>query len=214
MSLRSTALGRYVPGVAVLLLVLAGCGDGDEADKATTTAGPSAPATSTTVGTATSAPAATYNDADVSFLQSMYLHHAQAIQMADMVPSHSQNPQMLELASAVEAAQEPEMAQIRSLLEEFGKPVPSPAAGPMDPMGHGMPGMMSPEQMSSLQGMSGAEFDRMWLEMMIEHHTGAVRMAQTELDTGANDQAKQLAAAIVPAQQREIEQMKAMLEQR
>ncbi|BAD60607.1 DUF305 domain-containing protein [Nocardia farcinica] len=214
MPLRSTTLRRYVPGVAVLLFVLAGCGDSDEAGKPTTTAGASAPATSTTVGAATSAPAATYNDADVTFLQMMYLHHAQAVQMADMVPSHSQNPQMLDLASAVKAAQEPEMAQIRSLLEEFGKPVPSPTAGPMGPMGHDMPGMMSPEQMSSLQGMSGAEFDRMWLQMMIGHHTGAVQMAQTELDTGANDQAKQLAAEIVSAQQREIDQMKAMLGQR
>ncbi|MGY1948991.1 DUF305 domain-containing protein [Nocardia asiatica] len=134
--------------------------------------------------------------------------------MADLVPSHSQNQQLLDLASAIKTAQEPEMAQIRSLLEEFGKPVPSPATGPMGPMGHDMPGMMSPQQMSSLQSMSGAEFDRMWLEMMINHHTGAVQMAQTELDTGANDRAKQLAAAIVPAQQREIDQMKAMLEQR
>ncbi|WP_174189455.1 MULTISPECIES: DUF305 domain-containing protein [Nocardia] len=211
MPLRSTALRRYLPGVAVLLFVLAGCGDSDEADKSTTTAGPGAPAISTTVGAATSAPAGAYNDADVTFLQSMYPHHAQAIQMADLVPSRSQNQQVLDLASAIKAAQEPEMAQIRSLLEEFGKPVPSPDSGPM---GHDMPGMMSPQQMSSLQGMSGAEFDRMWLEMMINHHTGAVRMAQTELDTGANDQAKQLAATIVPAQQREIDQMKAMLGQR
>ena len=73
------------------------------------------------------------------------------------------------------------------------------------PMG-GMPmhGMMSDAQMQQLAAQSGPAFDRMFLQMMIEHHTGAVQMAQTEQAQGLNPQAKELAGAIVAAQQREI----------
>ena len=130
--------------------------------------------------------------------------------MADLVPSRSQDQQVIDLAADIKAAQAPEMAQMQSMLTEFGKSVPSGG----DAMGHNMPGMMSPEQMSSLEGMSGPEFDRMWLEMMIDHHEGAVQMAQTEIASGANPQAKQMAETIVSTQQREIDQMTAMLGQR
>lgn len=76
-----------------------------------------------------------------------------------------------------------------------------------------MPGMMSPEQMSSLAALSGPDFDRMWLEMMINHHTGAIDMAETEQATGTNPEAKKLADSIITAQQSEIDRMKAMLGQ-
>ncbi|WP_243749902.1 DUF305 domain-containing protein [Nocardia ignorata] len=198
-------LRRFVPCVALVALVAVGCGDDDSGDTAAT----SAPALSPS-STSTTAPAGTFNDADVTFLQMMYQHHQQAIQMADLVPSRSQDQQVIDLAADIKAAQAPEMAQMQSMLTEFGKSVPSGG----EAMGHDMPGMMSPEQMSSLDGMSGPEFDRMWLEMMIDHHNGAVQMAQTEIASGANPQAKQMAETIVSTQQREIDQMKAMLEQR
>ncbi len=206
MSRRSIMLRRLVPGVALVALVVAGCGDDDSGDTSAT----SAPGLSPTSTSATTAPVGTFNDADVTFLQMMYPHHQQAIQMADLVPSRSQDQQVIDLAADIKAAQAPEMAQMQSMLTEFGKSVPSGG----DAMGHNMPGMMSPEQMSSLEGMSGPEFDRMWLEMMIDHHEGAVQMAQTEIASGANPQAKQMAETIVSTQQREIDQMTAMLGQR
>ncbi|MEU2035379.1 DUF305 domain-containing protein [Nocardia amamiensis] len=161
-------------------------------------------------GTTQQTPAqADYNDADVTFLQMMYPHHAQAVQMADMVPSRSQNQQLLDLAAGIKAAQQPEMTQISALLQQFGKPAPSENHGTMPDM----PGMMSPESMASLQSMSGSEFDRMWLSMMIEHHRGAIEMAQTELANGENPEARRLAEKVISTQQAEIDKMEGMLQQ-
>jgi uncharacterized protein (DUF305 family) len=81
-------------------------------------------------------------------------------------------------------------------------------------MDHGdMPGMMSDEDMTALEEASGAEFDRMWMKMMIEHHQGAIDMAQDQLDEGANAEAKTLAQEIIDTQEAEIATMREMLDQ-
>ncbi|MEV6660522.1 DUF305 domain-containing protein [Nocardia fluminea] len=189
---------------AATVLFAAGC-----SDDSTTTTHSAEHSTTTTV--ATSATASTdFNAADVSFLQMMYPHHAQAVEMAKMVPSHTQNQQLIALAAQVEKAQAPEMQQITDLLAGFGEPAPSATGGHG---GHDMPGMMTDAQMSSLQAANGDEFDRQWLEMMIAHHEGAVEMAQTELNAGVNPQARQLATKIVADQEAEITTMRGMLGQ-
>jgi uncharacterized protein (DUF305 family) len=176
---------------------------------------------SSSMSTASGKPAARtdFNDADVTFLQMMYPHHAQAVDMAKLVPSRSQNQQLLTLAANVEKAQAPEMQQISTLLQSFGKPAP-PAPGGHDMPGMpgmssapSMPGMMTPEQMNALQAASGADFDRQWMEMMIDHHNGAIAMANTELANGVNPDAKALAGSIISAQQAEIATMRTMLGQ-
>lgn len=151
------------------------------------------------------APAANFNDADVMFLQMMYPHHAQAVEMAKLVPTRSQNQQVKDLATAIENAQAPEMQQMTTLLAGFGKPAPSAT------MSHSMPGLMTPQQMTELTGLSGAAFDKMWLQMMVEHHQGAITMANDELKNGTNADAKKMAEAIVTAQQAEIATMNGML---
>ncbi|MGY0501511.1 DUF305 domain-containing protein [Nocardia sp. FBN12] len=186
---------------AATVLFAAGCSDDS------TTTHPTEHATSTT----TSATASTdFNDADVSFLQMMYPHHAQAVDMAKMVPSRTQNQQLIALAAQVEKAQAPEMQQITDLLTGFGKPAPSATEGHG---GHDMPGMMTDAQMSSLEAASGADFDKQWLEMMIAHHEGAVDMAQVELNGGVNPASRQLATKIVADQEAEIATMRGMLGQ-
>ena len=100
------------------------------------------------------------------------------------------------------------MATITTLLASFGRP--APGATSMDHSGHGG-GMMSDQQMRDLEATSGADFDRMFLTLMIEHHTGAIEMANTELAGGVNTDAKALASAIVSAQQAEIDRMRTML---
>jgi len=78
--------------------------------------------------------------------------------------------------------------------------------------GSSMPGMMSEEQMTQLNSATGADFDRMFLQMMTEHHQGAVTMAQTEQQQqGQNPQAVTLADSIVTSQTAEIDQMNQML---
>ncbi|MEU2252919.1 DUF305 domain-containing protein [Nocardia xishanensis] len=187
------------------LLFAAACGD-DSDSMSGTDHGTS----SSTAAPATSAARTDFNNADVTFLQMMYPHHAQAVEMAKLVPSHTQNPQLLALAADVEKAQAPEMEQMSSLLQSFGKPAPTAGGGHE---GHGMPGMMSAEQMSALQAASGAEFDRMWLEMMIQHHAGAIDMAKTELADGVNPDAQALARSVITAQEAEIATMRTMLGQ-
>ena len=148
-----------------------------------------------------------FNDADVSFLTMMYPHHAQAVDMAKMVPTRSQNQQLITLAANVDKAQAPEMAQFAALLKDFGKPAPRAT------MDHPMDGVMTQDQMTQLQNAIGADFDRLWLQMMIEHHQGAVDMANAEIAKGTNPDAKALAQNIITAQQAEIQQMRGMLGQ-
>ena len=166
---------------------------------------------------ASEAPSATrtdFNAADVMFLQMMYPHHAQAVDMAKLVPSRSQNQQLITLAQNIEKAQGPEMTQMTALLTSFGKPAPSAEMSGHDMPGMGgMPGMMSAEQMNNLTGLSCKAFDQMWLQMMIDHHSGAIDMSNTELRDGTNPDAKKLAQAIIANQQAEITQMRGMLGQ-
>ncbi|MFI6170176.1 DUF305 domain-containing protein [Nocardia sp. NPDC051052] len=200
---RTRITAALAASTAAAALILAGCSDDDampgmDHGASSTSAPASAPAARTD-----------FNDADVTFLQMMYPHHAQAVDMAKLVPGHSQNPQLLTLAANVEQAQAPEMRQITTLLQSFGKPAPT-ATGHG---GHTMPGMMSVAQMTALQAASGPDFDRQWLTMMIEHHTGAVTMAETELANGTNTESKTLARTIIDNQRAEIDTMRTMLGQ-
>lgn len=203
-------------------LVVAGCTD-TASDTATSPTASSTAMSGSMPGmdhggsSASAPPSATrsdFNDADVMFLQMMYPHHAQAVDMAKLVPSRSQNQQVITLAQNIEKAQGPEMKQMTALLTSFGKPAPSTEMSGHDMPGMGgMPGMMSAEQMNDLTGLSGKAFDQMWLQMMIDHHSGAVDMSNTELRDGTNADSKKLAQAIIANQQAEIAQMRGMLGQ-
>lgn len=218
--MRSNRTTRFTVAItaasAVTAAVLAGCSSSD--DGGMNMPGMSSSTTTSAAASATEA-SAEFNDADVTFVEGMYPHHAQAVEMASLVDGRTQNAQVIELAQAIEAAQAPEMEQMNALLAAWGKPAASADMGEMD-MGEmdmgdggmtGMTGMMSKEDMDMLAAANGAEFDSMWLTMMIEHHTGAIEMAQTELTEGSNPDAKELASTIVAAQQTEIDTMKTLL---
>ncbi|WP_067670307.1 DUF305 domain-containing protein [Nocardia miyunensis] len=192
-------------GIAVALLI-AGCSS-DSGSSGSGAATPMAdmPGMSHSTASSTAPTRTDFDAADVTFLQMMYPHHAQAVEMAEMVPSRSQNQQLIALASKIRAAQAPEMTKFADLLRSFGKPAPSTT------MDHPMDGVMSQDQMTALQKASGADFDKMWLQMMIEHHKGAVTMSDAELANGSNAEVKALAQGIITAQQAEITQMQGML---
>ncbi|MBP2330698.1 uncharacterized protein (DUF305 family) [Kibdelosporangium banguiense] len=184
---------------AAVLALIAGCGSsGNDA----TMAGHSSTPTPTS-----SAPAANNAD-DISFAQGMIPHHAQAVEMAKLVPSRSTNPKMLALATRVQQAQDPEIQQLTDMLKKWGSAPASTDHGSMD---HGGGGMMTADEMKQLEAAKGAEFDRMWTQMMIKHHEGAIKMARTELGKGASGDAKALAQKIIDAQQAEITEMQALL---
>ncbi|WP_227979911.1 DUF305 domain-containing protein [Nocardia spumae] len=206
-----------VTAVAATALIVAGCGSDDSGSSAAPTPTPTSamadmPGMPGMTGmhhgsTPATATRTDFDDDDVNFLTMMYPHHAQAVEMAKMVPTRSQNQELITLAANVEKAQAPEMEQFAALLNSFGKPAPAAT------MNHPMGGVMTHDQMTQLQHASGAEFDRMWLQMMIEHHQGAVDMANTEIANGTNVDAKTLAHNILTAQQAEIQQMRGMLGQ-
>ncbi|WP_131786137.1 DUF305 domain-containing protein [Protofrankia symbiont of Coriaria ruscifolia] len=176
-------------------------------------------------------PASTdHNTADVSFAQNMIPHHRQAIQMADLAATHASDPQVAELATRIRAAQDPEITTMTGWLRTWGEPTGTTGPGAMGhgsapghgSMGHGSTGadsasagtgmgMMSEADMAGLTGMRGAEFDRMFLEMMIGHHEGAVSMAETEIREGVYGPAKAMAQNIQTNQAAEIQAMNTML---
>ncbi len=168
-----------------------------------------------------------HNVQDETFLADMIAHHQQAIDMAQMVPSHTKNPKVRTLASQIEAAQGPEIAKMQAWLDEWSEGKPSASAHSSAPgmddnmpgMDHGgasagdpsAPGMMTAQEMAQLESKSGAAFDKLWLTMMIAHHQGAITMSQQELAKGENAQVKAVAEGIIDGQTKEIATMKAML---
>lgn len=168
-------------------------------------------------GDSTGAAASDHNDQDVTFATEMIPHHAQAVQMAEMALANAENQDVKDLAENISSAQEPEIAQMSSWLEAWGEDVPDTGSGDMGGMDHGsggmedMPGMMSSDEMDELGSASGSAFDEMFLSMMIEHHEGAIEMAQTEQADGQNADAIDLAETIEKTQTAEIETMKAIL---
>ncbi len=158
------------------------------------------------------------NDADVEFAQGMIPHHRQAVEMAELAAGRTENPEIVDLAARIGAAQAPEIDTMTGWLQEWDAEVPADGdMADMEGMDHGggdmagMDGMMSPEQMGRLEQSSGADFDRLFLEQMTEHHVGAVEMARTELDAGADPDALALAQAIIDTQQAEIDEMADLL---
>ena len=198
---RNTArLVRLAGGLIAGAVVLTGCSDGGSTG-------------SMDMGSESSASqSAEFNDADVAFAQGMIVHHQGAIEMAQLADGRAADPRVLDLASRIEAAQDPEIQAMTGWLEEWGEPTSAEESDSMGGMDHGSGGMeMSEEDMSALEAASGADFDRMWLQMMIEHHQGAVDMSETEGSDGQNPDAVALAEQIIASQSAEIAEMETIL---
>ncbi|MFF1374581.1 DUF305 domain-containing protein, partial [Streptomyces virginiae] len=174
-------------------LVLAACGNGNDASAGPTAASPSA-----------SAPASQgqHNAADVAFAKGMIPHHRQGIEMAGLAPSRAQSAEVKKLAEDTKRAQDSQIKTLSGMLTSWGEQVPAEGSH----SAHGMAGMMSPQEMENLKNSSGATFDTAFMKLMIKHHEGAVEMAKTEKAQGVFPDAKTMADAIVTAQSAEIEQ--------
>ncbi|MBE3013958.1 DUF305 domain-containing protein [Microbispora sp. NEAU-D428] len=157
---------------------------------------------------AATTPAADHNDQDVMFARMMIPHHRQAVEMGRLAEDRAADARVARLARRIEAAQAPEIRTMSGWLTAWGEPLPGENRAPAH---HAMPGMMSPEDMRRLEGLSGRAFDRAFLTMMIRHHEGAVAMARDELRTGVYEPARRMAASIVSSQSAEIREMKSLL---
>jgi uncharacterized protein (DUF305 family) len=165
--------------------------------------------TASPVSSPAQSPAADHNDQDVMFAQMMIPHHRQAVDMAKLAGSRASRSEVKQLAKQIEAAQGPEIATMSGWLTTWNMPVPSDGMSSMD---HGMPGMMSADEMKKLEGLSGSAFDKAFLNMMIKHHEGAVSMAKQEQSSGAFAPAKEMAGSIMAGQTAEISTMKQLLQ--
>ncbi len=158
-----------------------------------------------------SAEAVDANSADVMFAQMMIPHHEQAIEMSDTLLAKSDiDPEVTALAEQIKAAQQPEIEQMEEWLDAWGADMPG--MDDMDGMHHG-DGMMSEDDMEALEAATGTEAARLFLEQMIEHHEGAIDMAQDEVDDGQNADAVALANDIIASQTEEIATMRELLAQ-
>ncbi|MFF0021672.1 DUF305 domain-containing protein [Streptomyces sp. NPDC005496] len=156
-----------------------------------------------------SARAGSFNDADVAFAQMMIPHHEQALEMARLAPDRASDPEVKKLATKIEKAQAPEIRTMKGWLTSWNEPTSMESMPGMDHGGGD--GMMSGTDMARLKGMKGAEFDEMFTEMMIDHHNGAIGMAEDEQKKGENADAVKTAGDIVTSQSAEVEQLKGIL---
>lgn len=152
-------------------------------------------------------PAGDASAADAMFAQMMIPHHEQAVVMADLAPTRAQDPQILELAAEIKGAQQPEIDQMAAWLEEWGVPRMDGDDAMAAHGAHGMSGMLTDEQLAQLEASSGADFDRLFAQLMIEHHQGAIDMAK-DVAGSSDPRVAELADQIISTQQVEIEQLK------
>jgi uncharacterized protein (DUF305 family) len=161
-----------------------------------------------------------FTEADVRFMTGMIHHHAQAIDMSRLAPTHTSNPTLHTLAARITNAQRDEIATMQRWLRDRDQAVPEIHVSDAGVMVHGdghamhMPGMLTPDQLRDLDAARGAAFDRLFLTLMIQHHNGAVTMVRElfEVDgAGQDEDVFRFASDVHVDQITEVERMKLML---
>lgn len=192
--------GRTI-AAALLALSAAACGTG------TREIAPAAPAPA-------AAAQPRYEEADVRFLQGMIPHHAQALAMAALVPSRTDNQGVRLIAERIAVSQQDEIAAMQKWLRDHGLAVPEVG----EHQHHGdhvmMAGMLSPAELERLAAASGPAFDRLFLQYMIRHHEGALAMVRELLATpGAGQEVDiyRIASEVEADQMMEIERLRRLL---
>lgn len=155
---------------------------------------------------------ALYTKADVEFMQGMIAHHSQAIVMSRMAESHGANPQVLKLSNKIDQSQVPEIRIMQLWLQRNNQFVPDTSSWHHMMMA----GMLTPEQLKQLDAAKGVEFDRAYLQMMIQHHAGALKMVDDLFNValaGQEVDVNVFANDVVTAQTTEIGIMQRLLSQ-
>jgi len=158
-----------------------------------------------------------YSPADVRFMQDMIPHHAQALEMAVLAPQRTNRPALLEAAKRIEASQSSEITFMKEWLAARGQPLQGAGQHANGHAHHGKAGMMgmaTPEQMAALAAAQAADFDRLFLELMIRHHDGALKMVKTLLEqpgSAFDPVLFEFTTSITNDQSTEIERMNALL---
>lgn len=164
-------------------------------------------------------------DADADFMTMMIGHHAQAVQMAQLVPDRSTSEQIAKFAERIRLTQEGEIRYMSDWLTDHDLPVPAVAtasaapsdgSGPRAPQAHdhdAMPGMLTDTEMTALADADGTEFDRLFLEGMIKHHGGALEMVADVAAAGRDETVQEFSGNVAADQIAEIDRMSRLLDE-
>lgn len=227
MSARTHPRARRATAAALFLTLasagLAGCGEDDASG-------------GTPAAERTAANGDVYNDADVEFATEMIPHHADALVMVDMTQGRDLSPEFARLTEDIRDAQAPEIEMMADWLTDWGEEVPETSRdhvnshmgdgdtgdgemgmgddedGDSDGMGMGDGMGMDPDDLAELRDSGGSMFETMWMQMMIEHHEGAIEMAETEQAEGLFPDAISLAESVDTSQTAEIELMEELID--
>ncbi|WP_105969347.1 DUF305 domain-containing protein [Streptomyces geranii] len=209
----------FRPALAVLALALAAgaCDSGSSSDtdaKSAKATGPSviapglpgeAARTLTPEEAKAELPDDSPNSADIAYVRRMIEHHAQAIEITELVPKRAESKPVKLLAERIAAAQRPEISAMQGWLKENGEDEKS--------TGHSheaMPGMATEAQLANLRAAKGKAFDELFLTVMITHHEGAVTMATEVKGQGNNVRVEEMADDVIAQQTTEINRMRGM----
>jgi uncharacterized protein (DUF305 family) len=206
-----SSLGRALAG-----LLLLGLGGGVVADDAPIVqpGSPGEAPRTLTADEAVEIAESDFSPDDIRFMQDMIPHHHQALEMAALVGDRTNRPELVDVAGRIDASQNDEIEFMQDWLRERGVRVPDPEAHGDMHMSHEMAGMATPEQMKELAAAKGTAFDRLFLELMIAHHEGAVTMVEDLLEqpgSAVDPVLFEFTGDIVNDQTVEVERMNALL---
>ena len=190
--------GRVATAVVALAVIAAGGG----CRNSTSEQGGPPPAVTSTPDK----PARDASAGDVAFLQNMIKHHEQALDLSALVPSHTDNDQIMAVMQRVAGQQRAEMDGFRAQLLQWEEPLAAPRGAHID-------GMLDQAAIDKLQSLHGADFDTLWLQSMIAHHRGAVTMAQAEIAHGQSPDVVSIARSVAASQQAEVDRMEQLLKE-
>ena len=158
---------------------------------------------------------AAFNDVDAMFTEMMIPHHYQALVLSDLVPDRSSDTELEALASRIHLEQGLEIGTMRGWQGSHGLPKTDPETAYQELLGDpdmlAEMGMATPEQIAELETLSGTEFDILFLNLMITHHEGAIRMLEDELLHGQDITLQQQAQDMMSTQRAQISIMQDML---
>jgi uncharacterized protein (DUF305 family) len=143
-----------------------------------------------------------FNGVDVTFAQMMIVHHQQALLMADLAPERAGGAELKALAARISIAQRPEITILQTWLRERRQPESDASHDHAT-----MAGMQSDARIAELTAARGADFDRLWVTMMTEHHMGALQMVDDVTDGGTDQRLSEVAAEMSVEQKSEIRRM-------
>ena len=196
-----------VAGILLAACALTGCAAEPPASPGPPVVQPGAPGDEPRVVPSAARDSGGASQVEVDYLRNMIAHHQQAVEMTALTAERAQNPKLRSLSDRISGAQGPEIGMMQGWLNTRGANEHAGHAGHDHAM---MPGMATPEQLAQLASSRGADYDRLFLRLMIAHHEGAVTMATQLLTTGRDEQVHEMAQDVLVTQQDEIATMRGL----